>query len=103
MSTIRQFAKHFPVNSLKESTVYSWKEAYITEVKQRIKACDDTIIKSLSSAKMGRPLMVGPVVHKQIQAYLANVREGGGVINTAITIAARTGIIQRFSISCEWR
>ena len=42
---------------------------------------------------MGRPLMVGPVVDKQIQAYLTTVREGGGVINTAITIAAGTGII----------
>jgi len=37
--------------------------------------------------------MVGPVVDKQIQAYLTTVREGGGVINTAITIAAGTGII----------
>ena len=44
---------------------------------------------------MGCPLMIGPVMNKQIQAYLANVREGGGVINTAIAIAAGTEIIQR--------
>ena len=42
---------------------------------------------------MGRPLMVRPVVDKEIQAYFTTVREGGGVINTPITIAAETGII----------
>ena len=39
--------------------------------------------------------MVGPIVDKQIQTYLTTVREGGGVIKTAITMAVGTGIILR--------
>ena len=46
VSAIRQFSKDFPVNALKESTVRGWKMAYTTEVKRRIKAGEDAIIKA---------------------------------------------------------
>ena len=48
---IQQFAKDFPENSLKESNVRGWKMAYTTEVKQRIKAGEDAIIKSFQVQK----------------------------------------------------
>ena len=50
-------------------------------------------VKSLPCAKMGRPLTMGPVLDKQIQAYLLATREKAGTVTTDLAIAAAEGIV----------
>ena len=66
MIAIQQFAREFPENTLKDSMVCDWKVTYSTELKERIKEDEDTMIKSLPVAKVGYPLMVGAELDKQI-------------------------------------
>ena len=42
---------------------------------------------------MGRPLTMGPVLDKQIQAYLLATREKAGTVTTDLAIAAAEGIV----------
>lgn len=39
--------------------------------------------------------MLGEKLDKEVQYYLKAVREGGGVITTAITMASATAIVRR--------
>lgn len=50
-------------------------------------------IKTLPEKKHGRPLLLGEELDTQVQAYIKSMREGGAVINTAITIAYAEGIV----------
>ena len=50
-------------------------------------------VKSLPVKKCGRPLLLGEELDTQVKHYIQAVREGGGVINTAITMAAATVIV----------
>ena len=43
---------------------------------------------------MGRPLLQGEKLNKQVQAYLTSFRESGAVVNTAITMACADGIVR---------
>ena len=56
----------FPEDAFKESATSGLKMAYTNEVKQRIKACKDPIVNSLSSTKMCHPLIVGAIADKEI-------------------------------------
>lgn len=51
-------------------------------------------VKELVNKKIGRPLMLGEDLDKQVQAYLKALRENGAVINTAITIACARGVVK---------
>ena len=50
-------------------------------------------LKELPFKKKGRPLYIGEELDKQVQAYVEETRKQGGPINTAILIAAGTGIV----------
>ena len=81
---------------LKESTIRTWKTKYLAEVNLKKKSGElDVSVTSLSSKKRGRPLMLGEKLDKEVQYYLKAVREGGGVITTAITMASATAIVRR--------
>ena len=48
----------------------------------------------LPPKKVGRPLSLGEDLDKEVQAYLLNLREVGGVVNGAIARASAKGIIR---------
>ena len=54
-------------------------------------------VKELPNKKLGRPLMLGEDLDKQVRAYLAALQENGAVVNTAITIASAKGVVKCFN------
>ena len=81
---------------LKESTIRTWKTKYLAEVNLKKQSGElDVSVTSLCTKKRGRPLMLGEKLDKEVQYYLKAVREGGGVITTAITMASATAIVRR--------
>ena len=63
----------------------------------RKRAGEDMTVNKLVSKKTGRPLLLGEELNKQVQAYLAALRENGAVVNTAVTIACAKGVVK----SCD--
>ena len=53
------------------------------------------LVDRLPVAVKGRALLLGKDLDLKVQAYIASLREAGGVVNTAIVIAAATGIVRR--------
>ena len=91
----RRFSKEFETD-LKESTVRTWKKKYLAEVGLKKGAGEvDINVTSLTVKKRGRPLLLGEKLDEQVKHYLKAVREGGGVITIAITIASATAIVRR--------
>jgi len=74
VNAMTHFMPDFPKGSLKESTVRGWKKAYLLELCTWKKSGGDLKVKSLLCSKMGRPLILGPVLNKQVQAYLLESR-----------------------------
>ena len=50
-------------------------------------------VSSLSKKPQGRPLLIGQELDKSVQDYINAMREVGGVVNTAIVIAAANWIV----------
>ena len=50
-------------------------------------------VSSLSKKAQGRPLLLGQELDKSVQDYINTMRKVGGVVNTAIVMAAANGII----------
>ena len=50
-------------------------------------------VKSLPTKEQGRPLLLGQALDKAVQDYITSMRTVGGVVNTAIVMAAAEGII----------
>ena len=93
-NAIRIFSRELP--NLKESTVRRWKKVYLCELATKKRAGDEKIsVDRLPVAVKGRPLLLGKDLDHQVQAYIASLREAGGVVNMAIVIAAATGIVRR--------
>ena len=86
-ASIHYFSKKFPGRSLKESSVRMWMIKYRREIAARKLAGEDTTVKELGKKKIGRPLMLGEDLDRQVCTYLRAVRENGAVFNTAIAIA----------------
>lgn len=55
---------------------------------------DDVKVHELPAKKRGRPLLLGEELDKQVLAYLTNLRERGGVVNTAIAMACAKDIVE---------
>ena len=53
------------------------------------------LVDHLAVAVKGRPLLLGKDLDLKMQAYIASLHEAGGVVNTAIVIAAATGIVKQ--------
>ena len=91
-STIRYYKKKFPDLPLTEPTVRRIKNAYLEELKGKtLEQVEE--LKELPFKRRGRPLYIGEELDKQVQAYVEETRRQGGPINTAILIAAGTGIV----------
>ena len=94
LATIRYYATRLPCH-LKESTVRTWKNAYLAQLRRlRSEGKDNTTVQELPTKKRGRPLILGEEVEMQVRAYLKALRENGAVVNTAIAIACAEGIIR---------
>ena len=95
-ASMRYFKNKYPDMELKETSVRRFKNSYLCEVKQKRKIDDeDTEIEELPSKKRGRPTLLSEDVERQLKAYLVALREKGGVVNTAITIASASGIVTK--------
>ena len=96
MSAIRHFEKQFAPNSLKESTIRGWKNLYQAELKMRVSRKEEDLdIKVIPEKKIGRPLLLGSDLDKEVQAYLRTIRKAGCPVNTAVTLGAATGLVRR--------
>ena len=94
-STLKFNQKEFTDRPLKESTVRTWAAKYNQEVASRRKLGKDMDIKKLECQKQGHPLLLGKELDIQVQEYIKTLRENGGVINSAIVMAAAEGIVKR--------
>ena len=85
-AALRHYNKKFL--ELRESTVTTWRNIYVTELQQKRKIQDDTCIKELPEKKRGHPLLLGDELEKQVKTYIGYLRERGAVVNTAIVLKA---------------
>ena len=99
MNGVAAAQRHFSAElktDLKESTVRTWKMKYLKELSQRRRAGTvDMEVTSLPSKRRGRPLMLGEKLDMKVKSYFQAVRERGGVLTTAITMASATAIVRR--------
>ena len=77
-----------------KNTVRDWKDAYLLELKRKRSAGDISDVVLLPSKKIGRPLLLGDELDKQVQAYITSLRSGHAVVNTTIVLALAEGIIK---------
>ena len=54
----------------------------------------DLSVKSLPSAKRGRPLLLGEELDKQVKGYIRALRDEGGVVTIPLTMAIGTAIVE---------
>ena len=52
------------------------------------------LVDCLPVAVQGRPLLLSKDLDHQVQEYIASLGEAGGVVNTALVIAAATEIVR---------
>ena len=73
IAALRKYCRSHP--ELKESTIRTWRNTYITELKRK-KAMNvkDMEIKELPSRKRGRPFPLGAELDEQVKQYLNHVR-----------------------------
>ena len=94
-AAVRRFSKDFGVD-LKGSTIRSWKAKYLAEVDAKKSNGEaDAPVTCLTLKKRGKPLLLGEKLDEDVKHYLRAVREGGGVITTAITVASATAIVRK--------
>ena len=79
---------------LKWSTVNDWKKAVIAKIKRNYQTGQVDPITELESKKRERPAMWSDELYKDLQLYIKAIRTSGEVVNTAILIAAATGMLQ---------
>ena len=90
-STIRHLAKIYP--NLKESSVRTWKNIYLAELRCRRTCQESLIITDLPEKKNGRPLLLGDQLEFEVICYLKDLRSKGAVVNTAIAVSCAKGIV----------
>ena len=95
-AAIHHFLKQLGVE-VKASSVQTWKGKYVAEKRRKRKAGEvkDLCVKSLPVNKHGKPLLLGEKLDTDVKCYIQTVRESGGVITTAIAVAAATAIVRK--------
>ena len=83
--------------TIPETTVQRFKSEYLLRLKTMIHECTDEsavpAVTSLPTKAQGRPLLLGHDLDRAVQDYINALREVGGVVNTAIIMAAAKGIV----------
>ena len=91
---LKFFEKDFTDRPLKEGTVRTWTTKYKKELALRSKFGKEMEITKLESAPRGPPLRLGKEMDVQVQEYVKNLRESGGVVNLRIVMASAEGIVK---------
>ena len=92
-STLRYYKKAFPDLPLKETSVRRFKNLFQQSLRRpRSDSSED--LGELPNKKMGRPLLIGEELDRQVQEYLRYLREQGSAVNSAITIATAEGVVR---------
>ena len=91
-AALRRFVKRFP--ELKESTIRTWRNVYVSELQRKRKVGDDSSMKELPEKKRGRPLLLGDKLDGQVKSYIGYLREKGAAVNTAIVVGIAQGIVK---------
>ena len=77
---------------LSETTVRSRRDAYRHAVSKRVKLGESTVINKLPEIGRGISNLIGDDMDQKVQAYIKNVRAGGGNISAAGIMGAAEGI-----------
>jgi len=95
-ATIRHYASLYPTRGeIPVSNVATWKAKYLKELKIHVQENkQDLIIDKLPNKKRGRPLLLGKELDDYVVLYIKHLRSSGAVVNTAIVMAAATGMAQ---------
>ena len=93
-ASLRHFKTEFP--DLKWFTVHDWKQVILKEMER----CDVSQksyrpIVELHGKRRGRPSTLSDELTEELKAYILAVRDAGGVVNTAIVMAAETGVLRQ--------
>ena len=97
-AAVRYSSRELRIN-ITESTIRSFKSAYIEELKsQRIRHSTDKI-KVSPYKKRGKPLLLGEDLDKVVQNYLEKLREFGGCVSSGIVVVAARGIVLTYDRS----
>ena len=92
-SALHYFSKKFPDLPLKETSVRRLKNLYRENLKKPGGDNSDNVQELMTGQKIGRPLILGDDLDRQVREYVKYLRERGCVVNTAVVIAAAEGIV----------
>ena len=93
-NTIGYYKKNFPNLSLKETSVRRFKDSYRELVKKRTRDDTQDELEELPTKKLGRPLLLGEEIDRQVKEYLKYLREQGSAVNTIVAIATAEGVVR---------
>ena len=102
--TIRHYASLHPArDKIPVSSVATWKARYLRELKILVRehqhenqgeSKQEVVINELPNKKRGRPLLLGKELDDYVIMYIKHLRSSGAVVNTAIVMAAGSGMVQ---------
>ena len=92
---LRYYAKACPSLPLKESTVRQPKNEYQSFVKDLPKDEKNEVVKELPRKMMGKPLLLGDELDKQVKDYIKYQRERGTAVNTTVVMASSRGYCKK--------
>lgn len=92
-AAVRHFSKEFP--DLKRSTVNDWKAALVKLNQRNHRRGVVKPALELEGKQRGRPSTLSPELTEELKSYILELRRFGGTVNTAIVIAAATGLLQK--------
>ena len=55
-------------------------------------------VTEIPNAFLGRPLMIGELLDKQVQEYLCIYRKKGGIVNKVVAVATTKALIERSNL-----
>ena len=92
-NALRYYRKTFPDLPLKETSVRRFKDLFQQSLKR---SHSDSLedVSELPNKKMGRPLLIGEELDRQVQEDLRYLREQGSAVNLAIAIATAEGVVR---------
>ena len=97
-NALRYYRKTFPDLPLKETSVRRFKDLFQQSLKRsRSDSLED--VSELPNKKMGRPLLIGEELDRQVQEYLRYLREQGSAVNSAIAIATAEGVVRSVDVN----
>ena len=91
-AAVRKYSKELECD-LKESTIRTWKGKFHAEISRKRQVGETGSVTSLPVKKRGRPLLLGEELDAKVTTYIKCLREGGGVVTTAVTMACATALL----------